>query len=81
MFAFLQACIEARLNVFVSGGTGSGKTTTLNVLSTFIPNDERIVTIEDAAELQLQPGPRHHARVASAEPRGRGRDHDPEPAA
>ena len=54
MFAFLQACIEARLNVFVSGGTGSGKTTTLNVLSTFIPNDERIVTIEDAAELQLQ---------------------------
>src|SRR5690349_4589757 len=54
MFDFLQACIEARLNVFVSGGTGSGKTTTLNVLSTFIPNDERIVTIEDAAELQLQ---------------------------
>ncbi|HET8785604.1 MAG TPA: ATPase, T2SS/T4P/T4SS family [Candidatus Limnocylindrales bacterium] len=54
MFAFLQACIEARLNMFVSGGTGSGKTTTLNVLSSFIPNDERIVTIEDAAELQLR---------------------------
>jgi pilus assembly protein CpaF len=54
MFDFLRACIEARLNLFVSGGTGSGKTTTLNVLSTFIPNDERIVTIEDAAELQLQ---------------------------
>jgi pilus assembly protein CpaF len=54
MFDFLQACIEARLNLFVSGGTGSGKTTTLNVLSTFIPNDERIVTIEDAAELQLR---------------------------
>jgi pilus assembly protein CpaF len=54
MFQFLNACIEARLNVFVSGGTGSGKTTFLNVLSSFIPNDERIVTIEDAAELQLR---------------------------
>src|SRR6266404_251365 len=54
MFDFLRACVEARLNVFVSGGTGSGKTTTLNVLSSFIPNDERIVTIEDAAELQLR---------------------------
>ena len=54
MFEFLQACILARLNVFVSGGTGSGKTTFLNVLSSFIPNDERIVTIEDAAELQLR---------------------------
>ena len=54
MFDFLRACIEARLNVFVSGGTGSGKTTFLNVLSSFIPNDERIVTIEDAAELQLR---------------------------
>ena len=54
MFEFLSACVEARLNIFVSGGTGSGKTTTLNVLSSFIPNDERIVTIEDAAELQLR---------------------------
>src|SRR5687768_7685320 len=54
MFDFLKACVEARLNIFVSGGTGSGKTTTLNVLSSFIPNDERIVTIEDAAELQLR---------------------------
>ena len=50
---FLKACVEARLNIVVSGGTGSGKTTTLNVISSFIPDDERIVTIEDAAELQL----------------------------
>jgi pilus assembly protein CpaF len=54
MFEFIRVCIEARLNIFVSGGTGSGKTTTLNVLSSFIPNHERIVTIEDAAELQLR---------------------------
>ena len=54
IFEFLRACIEARLNLFVSGGTGSGKTTTLNVLSSFIPGDERIITIEDAAELQLR---------------------------
>jgi pilus assembly protein CpaF len=54
MFEFLEACVKARLNVFVSGGTGSGKTTMLNILSSFIPNDERIVTIEDAAELQLR---------------------------
>ncbi len=54
MFEFLRACVEARLNVFVSGGTGSGKTTALNVLSGFIPEDERIVTIEDAAELRLR---------------------------
>ena len=54
MFEFLRACVQARLNIFVSGGTGSGKTTTLNVLSSFLPNDERIVTVEDAAELQLR---------------------------
>jgi pilus assembly protein CpaF len=54
MAEFLRACVKARLNILVSGGTGSGKTTTLNVLSSFIPNDERIVTIEDAAELRLQ---------------------------
>jgi pilus assembly protein CpaF len=53
MAAFLRACIAARLNIVVSGGTGSGKTTMLNALSSFIPADERIVTIEDAAELQL----------------------------
>lgn len=51
---FLEACVKARLNIVVSGGTGSGKTTTLNILSSFIPDDERIVTIEDAAELQLR---------------------------
>ncbi len=50
---FLQGCVRARANIIVSGGTGSGKTTTLNVLSSFIPERERIVTIEDAAELQL----------------------------
>ncbi len=54
MFDFLRACVEARLNLFVSGGTGSGKTTTLNVISAFIPEEERIITIEDAAELQLR---------------------------
>jgi pilus assembly protein CpaF len=53
MAIFLDACVKAKLNLFVSGGTGSGKTTTLNVLSSFIPNGERIITIEDAAELQL----------------------------
>lgn len=51
---FLRACVYARLNVVISGGTGSGKTTLLNILSGFIPNDERIVTIENAAELQLR---------------------------
>jgi pilus assembly protein CpaF len=54
MAEFLKACVVARLNIIISGGTGSGKTTLLNVLSTFIPDNERILTIEDAAELQLQ---------------------------
>lgn len=51
---FLKACVESRLNIIISGGTGSGKTTLLNVLSSFIPSDERILTIENAAELQLR---------------------------
>lgn len=54
MADFLEACVKSRLNIIVSGGTGSGKTTLLNVLSSFIPPDERIVTIEDSAELQLR---------------------------
>ncbi|MBY0370295.1 Flp pilus assembly complex ATPase component TadA [bacterium] len=53
MADFLRACIEARLNVIISGGTGSGKTTLLNVMASFIPPNERILTVEDAAELQL----------------------------
>ena len=51
---FLAACTRGKLNVLISGGTGTGKTTTLNAISAFVPGDERIVTIEDAAELQLQ---------------------------
>jgi pilus assembly protein CpaF len=54
MAELLQACVQARLNIIVSGGTGTGKTTLLNVLSSFIPDGERIITIEDAVELQLQ---------------------------
>jgi pilus assembly protein CpaF len=54
MAELLHACVKARLNIIVSGGTGTGKTTLLNVLSSFLPSDERIVTIEDAVELQLQ---------------------------
>ena len=61
--AFLKTCVEAKLNVLISGGTGSGKTTTLNVLSSFIPDDERVITVEDAAELQL--GQPHVVRMES----------------
>lgn len=54
MLSFLEACVKGKLNIIVSGGTGSGKTTLLNVLSAYIPADERIITIEDAAEIQLK---------------------------
>jgi pilus assembly protein CpaF len=63
---FLRACVLARLNIVVSGGTGSGKTTLLNVLSSFIPEDERVVTVEDAAELQLRQ--KHVIRLESRPP-------------
>ncbi len=66
MAIFLEACVKARLNILVSGGTGSGKTTTLNTLSSFIPPDDRIVTIEDAAELKLQQD--HVVRLESRPP-------------
>ncbi|MCI0677835.1 MAG: CpaF family protein [Actinobacteria bacterium] len=61
---FLRACVRGRLNVVISGGTGSGKTTTLNVVSAYIPGDERIITVEDAAELQL-----HQEHVLTLESR------------
>ena len=68
----LRACVEGRLNILISGGTGSGKTTTLNVISSFLPDNERIVTIEDAAELQL--GKQHVGRMETrpANIEGRG---------
>src|ERR1700731_1043155 len=73
MASFVKACVRSRLNMLVSGGTGSGKTTTLNVLSSFIPEEERVVTVEDAAELQLN---QEHvvtleSRPATVEGRGR----------
>lgn len=72
MAAFLELAVRGKLNVVVSGGTGSGKTTTLNALSAFIPGDERIVTIEDAAELQLQQDHRVSLEARPANIEGRG---------
>lgn len=71
MAELLNACVKARLNVIVSGGTGTGKTTLLNVLSSFIPEDDRIVTIEDAVELQLQQ--EHVVRLESRPPNIEGK--------
>jgi pilus assembly protein CpaF len=71
MADFVRACVIARFNVIISGGTGSGKTTLLNVLSGFIPEDERIITIEDAAELRLQQD--HVVRLETKPPDGEGR--------
>ena len=71
MVKFLSVCVQARKNIIISGGTGSGKTTLLNVLSSFLPNRERIVTIEDAAELQLNQ--EHIVRLESRPPNLEGR--------
>ena len=73
MAQFLQACVISRLNIIIAGGTGSGKTTLLNVLSGYIPADERVVTIEDAAELQLDQDHVVRLETAAAEPDGTGR--------
>ena len=71
MLQLLAGCVKARLNVLISGGTGSGKTTLLNALSSFIPSDERLVTIEDAAELRLQQ--EHVVRLETRPPNSEGR--------
>src|SRR6516162_5636999 len=78
MAMLMEACIKARLNIVISGGTGCGKTTLLNTLSSFIPHEERIVTIEDAAELQLQQDHivRLETRPANIEGKGAGNTRD-----
>jgi pilus assembly protein CpaF len=70
MASFLEACVKARFNIIISGGTGSGKTTLLNVMSGFIPENERIITLEDAAELQLQQD--HVMRMETKSPNADG---------
>jgi pilus assembly protein CpaF len=72
MAEFVRACVISRFNIVISGGTGSGKTTLLNVLSGYIPEDERIITIEDAAELKLQQG--HVVRMETKPPNTEGRN-------
>ena len=71
MALFLEAAVKARINIIISGGTGSGKTTLLNTLSAFIPNTERIISVEDAAELQLQQ--RHVVQLESRPPNIEGK--------
>src|SRR5687768_1514290 len=71
MLTLLSGCVKARLNILISGGTGSGKTTLLNALSSFIPSDERLITIEDAAELRLQQ--EHVVRLETRPPNSEGR--------
>ena len=75
---FLRACVEARLNIVVSGGTSTGKTTLLNALSGFLPDNERIITIEDSAELQLHQ--RHVVRLEARPPQHRGQGPGAHPA-
>src|SRR3970282_883595 len=67
----LAGCVKARLNILISGGTGSGKTTLLNILSSFIPSNERLITIEDAAELRMQQ--EHVVRLETRPPNAEGR--------
>ena len=71
MLELLQGCVKARLNILISGGTGAGKTTFLNVLSSYISNRERIITIEDAAELQLHQD--HVVRLETRPPNMEGK--------
>jgi pilus assembly protein CpaF len=71
MLTLLSGCVKARLNVLISGGTGSGKTTLLNALSSFVPSDERLITIEDAAELRMQQ--EHVVRLETRPPNSEGR--------
>jgi len=75
MMNFFRACVRARLNIVISGGTSTGKTTLLNILSRYLPGDERIITIEDAAELQLQQ--RHVIRLESRPPNIEGKGEVP----
>ena len=77
MFDFLKACVEARLNIFVAGGTGSGKTTMLNILSSFIPRRRADRDHRGRRRAPAPPGARRHARGASRQHRGQGRDPDP----